>query len=396
MNHMKIYGQLLVICISIVLSACNSGQEPVIKGTIKPDPEWKPMIYLIQPNHFSEIAADYQGQVVDSSDIAANGTFVFHELPFNTEKSLFILTIQKNDSKYPNHLYDEIPLRANYIPVILSRGESITCSAESNAFQESFSIPSLTDENKAIMDLRDLRLAAFRKYLKTQNQLSENDTLLLEKEKAQQMYMKTLMDFADTTKILEAAMIAIRWASPAGDYERIPEFITRQCKKWQTTQPDHPFVKELCDVANREDLPIQIGDVIPNHPLPLLNGDTATCTELLGEKLTLLDIWASWCAPCRKENKTVLAPLWSEYKDNGFQIIGYSIDGDESAWRTAVEKDGAQWIQSSHLTGDATPFMDALRITTIPANFILDANGKVVGKNLHGEELREYVEGYLE
>lgn len=76
------------------------------------------------------------------------------------------------------------------------------------------------------------------------------------------------------------------------------------------------------------------------------------------------------------------------------QIIGYSIDSSPEAWRAAIAKDGAVWTHASHLSGDATPFMETLRITTVPANFILDKNGNVVAKNLHGAALKTFVENY--
>ncbi|MFZ4474677.1 MAG: TlpA family protein disulfide reductase [Saprospiraceae bacterium] len=103
----------------------------------------------------------------------------------------------------------------------------------------------------------------------------------------------------------------------------------------------------------------------------------------------------AWCAPCRRENRAVLNPIWTKYKNSELQIIGYSIDSSPNAWKAAIDKDGASWPHASHLSGDATPFMTALRITTIPANFILNAQGKVIAKNLHGEALRIFIEDYL-
>lgn len=205
-----------------------------------------------------------------------------------------------------------------------------------------------------------------------------------------------MMRFADTTTSIEAAMVAIRWISPNGDFERVPEFIKGQCQKWQRNAPENPMTGQLCHVANKNTLPVMVGDVMPDFSLPLINGDTIMLSKLLGQRLTIVDIWASWCAPCRKENRMVLTPLWSAYKEKGLQIIGYSIDNNASSWKSAVLKDGATWSHASHLTGDATPFLEALRISTIPANFILDAEGKIIAKNLNGESLIGFVKDRLD
>ncbi|MCB9298479.1 MAG: hypothetical protein H6559_36010 [Lewinellaceae bacterium] len=81
--------------------------------------------------------------------------------------------------------------------------------------------------------------------------------------------------------------------------------------------------------------------------------------------------------PCRRENQDVLAPLWDKYHEKGFQVIGYALDGSERTWKGAIEKDGAhRWLHASHLRGDDAPVMEALRLQTIPANFLLDAKGR--------------------
>jgi peroxiredoxin len=159
--------------------------------------------------------------------------------------------------------------------------------------------------------------------------------------------------------------------------------------------PESPWIRQLCEAGNPGKLPVLVGDKIPDYPLPMASGDTVALYTLLGERLTVLDIWASWCAPCRRENQEVLSPLWSVYREKGLQILGYSIDSSPAAWKAAVTKDGAVWPHASHLSGDATPFLDSLRVTTIPANFILDAGGKVVAKNLHGDSLKRFVVAYL-
>ncbi len=195
---------------------------------------------------------------------------------------------------------------------------------------------------------------------------------------------------------LTPALVAIRWISPENDYERTPEFLVNQCEKWSQKQPDNNWVKQLCKQSNPENLPVLVGDTFPDYELPMLTKDTLSIKTNLGSKLTFIDLWASWCAPCRKENRTVLVPLWDNYHDKGLQIIAYGLESNDNAWQTAVKHDGAnRWLHASHLQGDETPFLKNIRVQTIPANFVLDENGIVIAKNIHGNDLEELVEKHI-
>ncbi|HRI60090.1 MAG TPA: TlpA disulfide reductase family protein, partial [Saprospiraceae bacterium] len=210
-----------------------------------------------------------------------------------------------------------------------------------------------------------------------------------------EQFRAPLMAFADTTQSFWAALVAVRWVSPESDYERVPEFIYRQCSRWLAIHPDHPFARQLCQLAAPGKLPVLVGDTIPDFSMPMSGGDTLRLHTLLGKRLTLIDLWASWCAPCRLENREILAPLWSKFHEAGFSIIGYALDSSPEAWKAAIQKDAAAWPQASHLSGDISPFLDTLHVTTIPANFLLDENGTIVAKNLHGEVLAQFVEAFL-
>jgi peroxiredoxin len=385
---------LLIFFLIPLLQGCEAQSNSPIKGNIHLTEGWKSKIYLVRPNHFREITADYLGQVIDSADIYPDGHFAFHDNPFFKGKSLLILVIQEVGSKYANHLMDDNPLSSNYMPLVYKPGESLEIHADERSFQTSFSLKTISKENLALLTLGDIRRNSFKAYELVTGEMHD-DSLIIEKEKAFNNYIGAMMSFADSTAVVEAALLAIRWISPANDYERLPEFIYGQCQKWSASDPDDNFVKELCALAQKNKLPLMIGDQLPDFRLPLVTNDTVNLSSLIGKKLTLLDLWASWCAPCRKETREELLPLWNKYQDKGFQIIGYSIDGNEGQWKNAIQKDQSNWTQASHLIGDSTPFMDAMRISVIPANYLLDANGKIVAKNLHGQELKIFVENYL-
>lgn len=388
---------VLLVLLLQTTTQCSTQTDPAISGKIKLTEAWKPMLYLVQPRSFAETASSFSGVVLDSAQIAADGSFAFNWIPRSPSPTLVQLCIQKAGARFPNQLLDDNPLLANYMPLVLSAHQAVKISAEAQQFQASFLIDNPSVENQALMQLRDLRHRAFQQeqqVLNAENHADEH--ALLEYEAALLRFRGPLMHFADSSAHFWPAIVAARWVSPTFDYERVPEFMFRQCDKWGKLAAENPWTAQLCAVGNREKLPVLIGDKIPDFPLPMANGDTLNLHKLLGARVTILDIWASWCAPCRRENRDVLAPVWAKYKNQGLQIIGYSIDSSPGAWKAAITKDGALWPHASHLSGDETPFLSALRINTIPANFILDAEGKVIAKNLHGESMRSFLEDYLE
>lgn len=396
MNPKYLLTALIALLWLLGATQCNTQSIPAIRGTIQWSEGWKPQVYLIQPRNFSEIASNFSGVLLDSAVVEPDGRFAFSTVGSIGESTLFQLCIQKNGNRFPNQILEEDLLLSNYMPLVLHPGEHLQISAEAGRFQASFRIENPSAENQALLQLRDIRHQAYRQEgAKMKEDAHADEAALLEREDALQRFRQPLMNFANASASIWPALVAIRWVSPASDYERVPEFIWAQGEKWSKQAPGNPWATQLSAAANREKLPVLVGDPIPDFPLPMMAGDTVMLHQLLGKRITILDIWASWCAPCRRENREVLAPVWAQYKNQGLQILGYSIDSSPAAWKAAIAKDGADWLHASHLSGDDTPFLQTLRLTTIPANFILDAQGKVIAKNLHGEALKAFLGEYL-
>lgn len=115
--------------------------------------------------------------------------------------------------------------------------------------------------------------------------------------------------------------------------------------------------------------------------------------ESLG-KITIVDFWASWCGPCRAENPNVVA-IYKEFHDKGLNIVGVSLDKDAAKWKEAIAKDNLTWTQVSHLKFWDEPIAAQYKVEAIPATFILDASGKVIAKDLKGDELRAKIKELL-
>lgn len=131
---------------------------------------------------------------------------------------------------------------------------------------------------------------------------------------------------------------------------------------------------------------LEIGNKAPDFSGPSPTGKNISLKESLG-KVTIIDFWASWCGPCRKENPSVVA-MYNELHPQGLNIIGVSLDKDATKWNDAIAKDKLTWNQVSSLQFWQDPIAVLYNIKSIPSTWILDKNGIIVAKDLRGDELK--------
>ncbi|MBI1781554.1 MAG: TlpA family protein disulfide reductase [Sphingobacteriales bacterium] len=138
---------------------------------------------------------------------------------------------------------------------------------------------------------------------------------------------------------------------------------------------------------------VSIGQQAPELSLPDKNGDTIKLSSLKG-KIVLVDFWASWCVPCRRNNP-FLVYLYKKYKSKGLEIYGLSIDEEKDRWLGAVKRDKLSWPQVVDNKGWDAPSTLTYGVEAIPANFLLDKEGKIIAIDLEGQELEKKIKSLL-
>jgi len=149
------------------------------------------------------------------------------------------------------------------------------------------------------------------------------------------------------------------------------------------------YVELLLDRINNL-YKVSIGSSFTDFTLNDTTGNPIALSSLIGENYLLIDFWASWCGPCRRENPNIVA-VYNDYNSKGFDIIGVSLDTDKNNWIKAIEKDSLTWSHVSDLQGWNNAAGKLYAVNAIPHSVILNENGTIVAKNLRGEELRDKI-----
>jgi len=145
---------------------------------------------------------------------------------------------------------------------------------------------------------------------------------------------------------------------------------------------------------------LNIGNKAPDITEKGIDGKDITLSSLKG-KLVLIDFWASWCPPCRRENPTVVG-VYNQYKDSkfkngsGYTVFSVSLDKDKAAWEEAIITDKLTWeYHVSDLKGWYSKYAGIYEVRGIPSNFLIDGEGVIIGKDLRGPALENAIKSFL-
>lgn len=141
---------------------------------------------------------------------------------------------------------------------------------------------------------------------------------------------------------------------------------------------------------------LQIGQLAPDFEIPDAEGNLVKLSSFRGQYV-LLDFWASWCGPCRAENPNLIR-VYNKFKTKGFNIVGVALEKQDhrDLWLKAIKNDNLPWVQLSELKFWESAAAKLYGVIAIPQNFLIDPDGRIVGKTLMGEELDQKLSQLLE
>lgn len=188
--------------------------------------------------------------------------------------------------------------------------------------------------------------------------------------------------------IVSAYVLYRNWS-----YRLTPEQITQNIALLDKSLQSTTYVKELKDLAVVLD-GLAVGKKAPDFTEKDTEGKSVRLYENL-KGYTLVDFWASWCGPCRRENPNIVA-AYKEFHDKGFNVIAISLDKKKENWIKGIQDDKLTWTHLSDLLFWNSAVAKLYGVRAIPANYLVDSKGVIVAKNLHGEELQSTLKSLLD
>lgn len=374
---------LLISLLFSIMYSCNTGSnEFLVKGKLE-----NAIGKTIFLSEFSETGPI----TVDSVEVNDKGEF---KLKGNTSYPKFFMLRTS-----PNQFITLIIDSADVLKVS-GDFENLTATYNIEGSEEMNLIKELDDKLKLSISAID-SLGKLYQGIETENGVdsakkSELDAEFIKIFNAQKEYSKVFIDknastFASMTALSQQIAPRVPIFNITEDlayFEKVDKALYKKYPNSKDVQSLHRFMEQVKNSPQQQQpaSSFGIGDEVPDIKDMNPEGKELALSSLRGNYI-LLDFWAGWCRPCRMENPNLVAN-YNKYHKKGFEIFQVSLDQKKEMWTNAIEKDKlGQWNHVSDLAYGKSVHARAYNIMSIPASYLLDPEGKVIGVNLRGEQL---------
>ncbi|HNQ61614.1 MAG TPA: TlpA disulfide reductase family protein [Bacteroidia bacterium] len=362
---MKLFRILLSLAVLFQLSSCDNKKDDskgAISGTLTNADQI--MVYLQSISEQGE-------KTIDSTKTNEKGEFKMSN-PV-TELDYYVFRTDPG----------------NVVFLILKGGEKVEITGDAGKLDATYTVTG-SEDSKLIHKLRhfesnlgDSLNKIYQNIRSTSPEQAEATGNML-----QAYYSSSMRDFCKKFAEENSGSLAALSATKYLDQRENFDIMEKLGENLSKAHPGNKYVIDYMGLlAELRKLPV--GSEAPEINLPSPEGKNVSLASLKG-KIVLVDFWASWCGPCRKDNPFIVS-MYNKYKSKGFDIYGVSLDDNADAWKTAIQKDGLTWNHVSELKKWNSQVAKTYGVDAIPFSVLLDKDGKIIGKGLRGPDLENKI-----
>jgi peroxiredoxin len=370
---MKRLKNLIIPAILLLLASCGGGGHDALQVSVT-------LLHLpssVKTAYLDNIRPSGAYTIDTSSVDPLKGTFSFSFFPTGSE-GLYRIRLDDSTQMLLILNNSDVSVRGDYDHPETLAIEGSAPSTELEGF-----LNDLNTANHALQGIRH-QLAALEKAHGPDSVMAELRTREL---KQKQSMVQSILQEAQTTKSPASAVFALSILDTQASWQQAKPVYDGLEQRF----PDNALVTQAVDAYNRRlndqgaAMSIAAGDMAPDIQYPDTAGRMVSLKNYRG-KYVLVDFWASWCGPCREENPD-LVKTWKKFHGPSFDILGISLDTKKSSWLEAIHKDHLAWTQISDLKGWNSAPAATYGVEAIPANYLVDPQGKIIATNLQGDSL---------